>query len=316
MTKRTDPHRPGAIVPGEYVHVLSYNGATTEDGWPVPSFGINCELDRRTHERDAEGKVTKTINGKHDPDGRCCIIGLLHVAKVKWAPTGSTGQCTACGSHFVYGEVWRHEPTGEHIHLGNVCGAKYGLMVDRSAFEMAAGRAKAAAAKEIQRERNAEERAEFLAKHPGLEEALAEDHGILRDIASRFKAYRSLSDKQVALALKIADEVRNPPPAEKHVPAPIESGRQAVRGRVVSLKSYEGQFGTSLKMTVKIETPAGTWLAWGTCPSSICPAVRGGCDRGDVVEFTAKLKPGRDEHFALFSRPTKAWVVEKADKED
>jgi hypothetical protein len=146
-------------------------------------------------------------------------------------------------------------------------------------------------------------------------------------MAQRFKTSCQLSDKQVAFALKLADEVRNPPPAERHVAAPIEEGRQVVRGRVVSLKVHEGHYGDTLKMTVKIETPDGSWLVWGTCPSAIAGdhltdgdvnaprEMVAGVERGDEVEFSAKLKPGRDEHFALFSRPTKATIVRKAEKD-
>jgi hypothetical protein len=153
MAKRTDPHRPGAIVPADYEHVLSYNGATSQDGWPVPSFGINCELDGRTW-RDAEGnvvpqssrKAVRCVNGKHADDGRCCVMGLLHVADVRMV--GNACRCTVCGTEFVYGEVWLHVPTGEHVHVGHICGRKYELLADRSAFELRAGRARAAAAKQ------------------------------------------------------------------------------------------------------------------------------------------------------------------------
>ncbi|NIO74892.1 MAG: hypothetical protein GTN69_03155, partial [Armatimonadetes bacterium] len=174
--KRTDPHRKGAIVPGEYEHVLHYNLATTQDNWPVPSFRVNCELDGR--HKDADGKW---VNGEHRPDGMCCVVGLLHIAKVKWAEHGNTGKCTACGSRFVYGEVWKHIPTGEHIHLGHICGSKYGMLVDRSAFELEAGRRAQAIATQLRREQNEKDRAEFLADHPGLAEALETDHHIVRD---------------------------------------------------------------------------------------------------------------------------------------
>jgi len=148
----------------------------------------------------------------------------------------------------------------------------------------------------------------FLASHPGLSEALQADHRILRDMAARLAQYGSLSDRQVAFALKLAAEVSSKP-AERRVPAPVAAGRQTVEGTVVSLKSYDGQFGVTLKMLVRVDTPDGSWLAWGTVPSGLDQA---GVARGDVVRFDAKLALGDEPHFARFSRPTHGSVVRRA----
>ena len=60
-------------------------------------------------------------------------------------------------------------------------------------------------------------------------------------------------------------------------------------------------------MTVKVTTPAGTWLCWGTKPSMVeGHNPNEGRSRGREIEFTATLKKGREAHFALFSRPTNA----------
>jgi hypothetical protein len=303
-TPRTDPHRPGAIVPADYDFVLSYNGATSQDGWPVPSWGINCELDRRVLDKD--GKIVK--NGEHNADGRCCVVGLRHVAKVRFAATGSTGACSICGTPFVYGDVWRHVPTDTYIHIGHICAAKYELLADRSAHELALGRLKAAAAVALERERGRELRAAFYAAHPGLDANLELDHHILRDLKAKLAKWRSLSEPQVALAAKIADEVRHPKPAEVHIPAPTGHGI-VVRGTVVSVKTHESMYGESLKMTVKVTTPDGAWLVWGTVPSAL---LGGGELRGSVVEFTANLEAGREPHFVFAKRPRKARVVEAA----
>ena len=87
---------------------------------------------------------------------------------------------------------------------------------------------------------------------------------------------------------------------EKHVTAP--TGKQTFTGRVVSVKIQE-PYGT-LRMTVKITTPAGTWLAWGTAPlACLAESVNHGGLKGCDVEITATLKAGRDPHFAILSRP-------------
>lgn len=310
MTKRTDPHRPGAIVPAEYEQVLSYSLSTSEGGWPIPAIGINCELEHR-HEIPVEGPTLDgrplppfIVNGEHGTSGLCCVIGLRSVAKVKWAATGGTGKCSVCGACFVYGDVWKHLPTGEHLHLGHDCVAKYSMLADRSAWELENGRRRRAAAIECQRAQNAEEREAFLAKHPGLEEALKTEHGLIRDMAQKFTTYRSLSDKQVALVFKIAYEVANPKPAEAHVAAPVSDERVTFRGTVVSVRSHEGAYGESMKCTIKVQTDAGAWLAWGTAPSGMLgdASAHGGL-KGCEVEVTAKLVAGREPHFAIMKRP-------------
>lgn len=305
-TQRTDPHRPGAIVPGEYEYVFSYSGATMSGGHPIPSWGVNCEMDRRTETKTPEGKTVIT-NGKHNLNGLCCIIGM-GVAGHRFAEQGCTCQCSICGTAYVYGDVWKHLPSGEHIHVGHNCADKYSMLADRSKFELGRMRREAAAAVQIQKARNDEERKEFLDAHPGLEADLAIEHRIITDIAQKFVQYRSLSDKQIAFVHKLAEEVRNPAPPkpeEQHVPAP--EGRLMVRGVVLSVKSYASDYGDTLKMLVKVTTPAGIWLAWGTVPSALLSGE--GALRGSEVEFSAELRRGKDAHFALYKRPTQASIV-------
>lgn len=301
MSKRQDPHRPGAVIPADYEYVFSYNLTTSMGGWPIPSFGVNCELDRRRWEKDENGKE-RCINGKHAPDGRCCVVGLRQVARAKFAaPYGGTGQCSICGTRFIYGDVWRHTETGEYLHVGHVCADKYSMMCDRSAWEKEMGRLRAAAAVEIEKAQKREAREEFLADHPGLEEALELDHDILRDMAERFDRSAFLTEKQVAFALRLADEVRNPKPEETYVDAP--TGRVEFVGEVVSVKAKDGYYGIQHKLTVKVTTSKGVWLAWGTCPAALLDKLPEN-PRGTLVEMRATLKQGRDPHFALMSRPS------------
>ena len=96
--------------------------------------------------------------------------------------------------------------------------------------------------------------------------------------------------------------------ATNYIPAP--TGRQTFRGVVVSTKSQEGNYGVEYKMTVKVTTAEGTWLAWGTIPSALLESLPAG-ERGRIytlrgleVEVTATLSRGKDEHFAIAKRPT------------
>ena len=322
QTKRNDLHRVGAIIPTDYTYVLTYNKQTMVDGDTVPAFGINCQLDRRSYGGPPAYELLSA--GEHDADGRCCVVGLMNIARVLFAEHGGTGKCTICGAAFVYGDVWRHNPTGEHIHVGHTCAEKYNMLAERGSFDARRESFVRRTAAHRLAEKNREERALFLIQHPGLAEALLVAHPIVKDIHDRFIQYRALSDKQIALVRRIADQVNNPVPKveEKNVPAPI--GRTTVIGKIVSLKLHDGDFGPSMKMTVKVTTDAGTWLAWGTCPESILEEGRkfiaAACVyateataaialRGAEVQFDAALKPGREAHFALLSRPTKAKVL-------
>lgn len=303
-TARTDAHRPSAIVPADYEYILSFSMDTTDMGAPVSSINVNCELER-VFVRNSDG-VVSIVNTpmQHDADGRCCIIGIKQHGGIFAADAGP-GRCSVCGTHYVYGDVWFHRPTQEYICLGHDCADKYSLLADRSAWEMENLRTRDSIAKEIARNRNNEERAAFLAKHEGLEAALECQHNIVRDIAQKFVTYRALSDKQIALVFKLANEASAPKPAEQHVAAP--TGKTTFRGTVVSAKSQESQYGTSIKITVKITTPEGTWLAWGTAPSAILNSFEGydypTLLRGCEVEITATLEAGKEPHFAFMKRP-------------
>jgi hypothetical protein len=295
-SKRTDPHRPGAITPADYEHVLSFSLASSNGGWPIPAIGVNCELDNRVIH--ADGRVE---NGQHQPDGQCCTIGLRLAGEV-FARHGGPGKCDICGAHYIYGDVWRHLPTRELIFLGHDCVAKYEMLADRSAWELQNGRVRAAAATACLRAGKAQERARFLAEHPGLDVALDTDHPIVRDIKGRFTRWASVSEKQVALVFKLAHEAANPEPEEVLVKAP--TGKVTFRGTVVSWKRQEMSSFDAYKGTVKVKTPEGIWLAWGTIPASILDeSAKHGPVRGCEVEITATLLAGREPHFAIIKRP-------------
>lgn len=147
-----------------------------------------------------------------------------------------------------------------------------------------------------------------------LVKALATDHYIVRDIAARAGAGYSLSEKQVALVFKLAREATLRA-AEKHAAAP--TGRQTVTATVVSAKWKQTGYGyhevSTLKLTVKVSTPEGTWLAWGSCPGSLSDVV----NPGTVLQFTATFEQSPDKaHFAFFKRPTKSSIVGGVQEEE
>ena len=280
-SKRVDAHRPGAIVPRDYEPILSYltPGSEPFDSFHMPEVRALCE----SIGWGRAGGATRMF--------------------------GHVGKCGVCGARFRAGDVWRHMPTGDLVHLGHDCASKYELVADRSDFDAAwesIQRRKAVLKEATRRER---QYAMFCDHHLGLQRALDLEHPIARDLKEKLRQYGKLSEKQVALALRLEGEASRPKPEpEKHVPAPL--GRLVVRGRVVSKKTHEGPWGDSLKVVVKIETPEGSWLCWGTWSYSSDRV-----DVGDVVEFRGTLEAGREPHFAFFKRPSNAKIVVKKNPE-
>lgn len=273
-TPRTDPHRPGSIIPADYTFELSFWYGTAEcpEGYGLEDLA--CVVAQYPRFRDVDHK------------------------------------CDVCGARYSYGGAFVHRPTGQTILVGCDCAAKYAMLIDFARFDAVKEIGKSRTAAALTRRRNQQRREIFLGSNPGLREALACGHRITNDLADKLTQYHSLSAAQIALAFKLHSETFAPVRTQEvNIPAP--EGRQVVRGTVVSCKTYESDFGVSLKMTVKVVTGAGTWLCWGTVPSTIEGRNEStdGALKGCEIEFTATLTRGREVHFALFKRPTKARIV-------
>jgi hypothetical protein len=286
---RTDPHRPSALIPGDYDYVLSYSLASTFERMPIPAYGVNCP-----------GSADN-----HAPDGRCCVVGLRR-AGVKWAATGTTGKCSVCGASYIHGDVWRHRPTGEHIHIGYICAERCEMLADRSAYELGMNRLRQATLHAMRRNERQERIVQFLDAHPGLEADLNENHPILRDMNAKLDRWGSLSDRQIAFARKLARDVRNP---EAHVDAPEGRG-VTFSGVVVSVKLVAG-FGynapATTKMVVKVAATGGSWLVYVTAPAAVLDAINGSPLKGATVTVTADLERSPNKrHFAFGKRPRAA----------
>ena len=89
-------------------------------------------------------------------------------------------------------------------------------------------------------------------------------HRIVREIRGRLIRWGSVSTAQAELVVRLArEEVEKAlVPAEVHVAAPVVDGRVTVEGLVVSVKLHEGDYGDSLKITVKVSSGDGVWLCW------------------------------------------------------
>lgn len=270
--KRTDPHRPGAIIPADYQDFGCFAYGTGYE----PSF--NTEI------------LSSPIVREH---------GFVE---------GSKKGCQVCGRNYRFGVLLRHLPTGQFITMGHECARKYEVLADFAAFDAKFEAHLRANARVIQAAKNKAEIEKFLTNNEGLREALACGHRITNDLAEKLQQYRSLSPAQMNLAFKLHSETYCPArPQEANVPAPV--GRIDIRGTIVSVKEHASDFGASWKMTVKVATDAGVWLCWSTVPAMLLDQNRAaGRDayglKGREVTFTATLQPGREKHFAFAKRPT------------
>lgn len=103
----------------------------------------------------------------------------------------------------------------------------------------------------------------------------------------------------LAVKARRAEEVKVAAPVGKKV---------AIVGEVISAKVVTGDYGEAIKITVKVETPAGVWLAWGTAPASILRDLGDVADqtsaiRGRRVDLVAEVLSGREVGFGIMKRP-------------
>ena len=308
MTTRTDIHSPGSIVPADYTFLFAYAHPTTVDGWPVPGYNMGLLIAMRTGEYHLDPRLRALVLPLTDNNGEPIRFSKIH----------KNGPCDACGAHHIEGSVFFHVPSQEAIALGWQCAEKMDLHFDASERALISGNRKKARQAVIEKAQRRIFLRSFVENAPAeFRAALKIDHGIIRDIRARIIRYeREPSLSQVNLVMKIAKEEEQP--KEKHVPAPISEKRQRIEGKIIKVKWHESVYGGAHKITVKVETPDGSWFAWGTLPGAISEATDlAALDlRGATVVFDAKLVRSDDsEHFAFFKRPTKP-VLLKLDSDE
>lgn len=339
---RTDAHRPGVIVPAHYTEWQYYSLSSSSGGVGTPPINLDCAWPVPVFDR--RGRVTGTRVPPCADTGRCCVASIER----RWlehgvAIFGSPGKCGVCGAHFVYGTVFRHDPSGELVHMGHDCAQKYAMLHDRSSLELELGRVRSATAARLSRAKNEAELEKFYANCPGLEADLelgradgSKEERIIAEIGDKLSRFRSISDKQVQFVQRLAADLRRPVSArveERHVEAPVGRCVEFV-GEIVAVRVQDGFRGAEIKMTVKVTTVGGSWLAYGTMPRSLyvdagldprslSQRYRGRCVRirstlilppprepgslGDVVDSGAVVHDAK-RHFVWMSRPRAEYV--------
>ena len=258
--QRTDIHRPSAIEPAKYAHIHSFcqPPEPVEVGFVLGEIGAR-RIDELTKELDLMS-------------GKSRALDLYREGGV--AIHGGIFSCDACGAHYKNGSLYRHE-NGEVISLGYDCADNLDM-----GYPIAQANSLKASFGELTKRRR-----EQLARFAGLKFWLAQqsvelrialksEHYIVREIRGtliKFGASPRLSSKQVALILKLDREQRerDAQPEEVHVPVPVDGERIEVTGVVVGTKMQDSMYGSTYKMTVKVETPDGSWLVYGSVPSAV-----------------------------------------------
>jgi hypothetical protein len=293
MSKRTDIHRPAALVASDYEYV-------------APEY--------------------LKIQGLGDAQylQHCRAVVNAHMARTggAWSRHTHGGNCMVCGNaQALYTIVFYHAGTNSYVRMGTNCAEQ----VDSLRFNRNEVACMRRAVKDARQRKAGKEKARTLLADAGLERVwdMVEQYRAndetsrplftMTDIVDKMVKYGNVSEAQLNYLRKLVDQtdragdVAAERAAEREAAKPAPTGRVMVQGTVVSVDRREHDWGTRMVMTVKTEDG---WLAWGTVPS----ALLGGTDslRGARVRFKATMEPSdKDPKFAFFSRPSSATFLEQ-----
>lgn len=230
-------------------------------------------------------------------------------------------KCGHCGNTNVrYIVAVEHMPTGKNVVFGSDCVLRLNF-ANHSEFKAAQVRARA-------EQGNARlavyaKRVAFLAANPELATVLANvdapvhaKNSFAHDVVNKLNQYGELSPRQIECLIEsLARDVEwentrasraAAEEARKATALPAPTGRVQVTGTVVMTKSYDSDYGVTLKMLVLLDTGAKVFCS---VPSDLdCCEV--GTLKGKRVQFTATFTPDKnDALFAFGKRPAKATVL-------
>lgn len=301
MTTRTDIHRVSEFKPESYEYLFSFSFPSAD------APGYNVDLLRAVKTGEPQRAIVFGLGFRPTGDHEMVSSPWGQIPFFSYP----NGTCDCCGAHFVHGSCYRHIDSGEAVTLGHRCCEKAGIYTNDEWQD--AYKAQVAQMRETRRALNRDRAAlrRWVRDNRDVAKLLHTDHDIARSMRARLietAAKWGLSPKQVQLLRKLADDAANPKAEEVKVAAPKTDERIHVEGTVVSIKEKQNSMYGGWAMTVKVETPGGVWLAWGSVPGSIIENV----ERGDRVSFMAKIVVSdRDESFAFFKRPSKAQVIKE-----
>jgi len=140
------------------------------------------------------------------------------------------------------------------------------------------------------------------------------EHRILNDMAGKLAKWGDMSEGAASFAQKLLDDESAPKET-------IEEGKRVISGTVVKCEWRETQWGSSYKVSVKLDD--GTGIVWGTLPGNVEEAARHcanysqvrGFDietivTGAAITFSSTItRSDKSTDFGFFKRPTKAFAL-------
>lgn len=212
--------------------------------------------------------------------------------------------CDHCGAVFNYGAAFTNSETGETAIVGNVCATNHLNLTAHQYLDKRMRKTIKMLKSRFEGEKARANNEKRIAELPEpLRTAINHTHYICTDIRSYFVRKGELSEAQEKLLLKIYSEDMKRKAGEHSVVMPVVEGKGiTIRGRIVSTKTVESQWGLNTKMLV---LDGRGFKIWTTVPSALFDS--GEELKGSHVEFIGNVKAsGDDKYFGFAQRPRKA----------
>ena len=282
VAKRTDIHRPSAIIPDDYQFVAF-------DNVKIESFGDCFLLDENRQ------------------------IKAAHMARTggKYSQHEHGGSCYVCGAGAIWTATFYHAATNAYIKTGLDCADKLGFGYgDFNAFKRSVTNALEAVAGKRKAQAYLTDKGLsrcwdlYIAAGLGIGPSTPYEESTIIDIVGKLVRYGSVSEKTENFLGILLGKIDNRAVAAAQRAAEHEAaevcpeGRGIITGEILSTRSEESQFGTVIKMLIRDDRG---FKVWDSMP--------GGLDakRGDRVCFSANVtRSDKDEKFGFYKRPTKA----------
>ncbi len=285
--KRTDIHRPAAIVPSDYIEIAYLPHEV--------DFGNASFIIAQQQRIQAHMKQTGGLWSTHEHGGNCDVCGNAQAM-----------------THVIF----HHVPSNTYVRVGEICASKVAMNFDRSAFTHFV---KSAA--EARERRAGLQKAQTLLADYGLSEAWAvydrletreradwantwksatSAEKLIHDIVSKFVRYGSISEKQQAFLGKLLGDISGQ--ADRMSARALETAKRRETSKYVGTvgERYEGEarivfskfietegnyYSSGYTITV-MEDAQGNSLVWF--------GVGFDAAKGDTITFRATVK-GHEE---------------------
>lgn len=294
--KRTDVHRPTEINPDDYQYV--------------------CVMYLWTH--DLGDAIFNTRQRE---------IFWKHMEKTggKFADIDHGGTCFCCGANARFVARFYHEKSNSYVDLGEICADRLEMgdvdsfrtlrKVIGDARKRQAGKAKATKLLEdwgMERVWDYEGYIKELYARPDYNYRMEKfEEKTLEDLLARLVKYGKWSDKQLAFARKLLEQIDKREivrakriDAKKHLPD-VPEGRIQLSGTILKMKQESDRWrGEYFKIYLRDDRGFTVWGSLPTMENS------DRLDVGDIISFTARVKRAEDDtKHGFYSNPTKGKIV-------